>query len=161
MFFCNEKNNSDIFHPIQISTHTPDFTADLCVGTEVTWLSQSSFFDTVLSPEGEDLEMKGPSLCGEDTSHQGAKNEWIATFYLAVKPNNMPKSGQIVFSLNYAFFQTLWNRLYPSIPTISCPDLLCLISNQNNILSYFSLLTNLSLVIKISREDKAQFEWGN
>lgn len=157
MFFHNEENNSDIFHPIQICTHPPDFIADLCVGMEVTWLNQSSFFDTVLIPKGADLEMKGPSLCGKDTSCQGAKNEWIATFCLAVYPNNMPRSGQIVFSLNYAFLQTLWNRRYPSIPTISFSDLLCLISNQNKILSYLSLLTNLSLVIKISREDKAQF----
>lgn len=61
MFFCNEENNSNIFHLIRISTHSPDFTAGLCVGTEVTWLNQTSFFDTVLSPEGEGLEMKGPS----------------------------------------------------------------------------------------------------
>lgn len=47
--------------------------------------------------------------------------------------------------------------LYPTIPTISCPDLLFLISNQNKIPSYLRFLTSQSLVIKISREDKAQF----
>lgn len=35
------------------------------------------------------------------------------TFSLAVHPN-MPKSGQIVFSLNYAFLQTLSNRSVPN-----------------------------------------------
>lgn len=61
MFLCNEENDRDILQPSQISTHLPHFTADLHVGTEVMWLNRNSFFETALSPEGENRDMKGPS----------------------------------------------------------------------------------------------------
>lgn len=61
MFLCNEENYRDILQPSHISTHLPHFTAGLYVGTEVMGLNRNSFFETVLSLEGENQDMKGPS----------------------------------------------------------------------------------------------------
>ena len=72
MFLCNEENDSNILHTSQISIHLPHFTADLLQ------FSRNSFFDTVLCPEGENLDMKGPSSTWHDSSHQGQQNEQTA-----------------------------------------------------------------------------------
>lgn len=95
MLFCNEENDSDVLHPFQISTRPLSFIADLCVGSEVTGLNKNSLFDTVLGPEGENLDTQVHLACGDDTSHQGAKNGYIATGTDHILFSCSPKYAQI------------------------------------------------------------------
>ena len=141
MFLCNEENESDILHPSQISTQLPHVTADLYVGTEVTWFT-NSFFDSA-EPWGRKSGYEG-SLRHVAMIHHFRDRRMNRLLLLtdhtpcSCLPTQYVQRGQITFSLNYAFLHGLWSRLVPIHTRHPWSDLLLLVFNWNMISSNLS-----------------------
>lgn len=163
MFLCNEENDSNILHTSQISVHLPHFTADLLQ------FSRNSFSETVLCPEGENLDMKGPSSMWQwfitSGTTEWADCYWQITFYLVVHPNNVSNKARLVCF--FFFFVSITLSFRPYEIDMYPPSLVltfCFLSSTKTwhfiisvLVSKLPFLTNQSLTIKISRAGQVQF----